>query len=360
MKNMRAMVLTGHGGLNQLEYRQDWPKPVAGDEEVLIRVRACGLNNTDVNTRIGWYAMAPADGADAVKNAAWGGVALDFPRIQGADVVGVVEAVGKRVDRCVEQNLSARRVLVDPWLRDWADPHNLTKTGYFGSECDGGFAEYACVHHRNVHPIESDLCDAELATFATAALTAEHMLTAALVGEGDVVLISGASGGVGSALIQLCKTRRATSIALCAAAKSERVRALGAEVLAYSSRDDFDLATELHRQCGREQVSVVADLVGGEIWPSLIATIARGGRYVCAGAIAGARVDFDLRTFYLNNLTLVGATIAPPGLFAGVVKLIERGALQPTLAATYPLAQLREAQQAFIAKQHVGNIVVAV
>jgi len=99
-------------------------------------------------------------------------------------------------------------------------------------------------------------------------------------------------------------------------------------------------------------------VVGGELWPRLIDALARGGRYTCAGAIAGPIVEFDLRTFYLRDLTFTGATIVPPGVFADLVGYIERGEIGPLLAATYPLKELAAAQEAFIAKRHVGNIAV--
>ena len=108
---------------------------------------------------------------------------------------------------------------------------------------------------------------------------------------------------------------------------------------------------------GRGTVDVVADVVGGEGWPALIEVLVRGGRYTCSGAIAGPIVEFDLRTFYLNDLVFTGATIIPPGLFANLVGYIERGEIKPLLAKTWPLAELREAQDAFLAKAHVGNFV---
>ena len=250
VRTMRAVALTGHGGLDKLEYREDWPKPEPRTDEALIRVRACGLNNTDVNTRTGWYSQADSGTASETEtDGAWGGAAISFPLIQGADAVGVVEAVGAAAAAAAPE-LLGRRVMIDTWLRDWNEPLNLEKCGYFGSECDGGFAEYATVHHRNAHPVESALGDAELATFATSSITAENMLSSVQVGAGDEVLITGASGGVGSALIQLCKRRGATTIALCAKAKAGRVRELGADVvLAYDSLERFDLQAALRQQC---------------------------------------------------------------------------------------------------------------
>ncbi len=356
-EKMKAFVLTGHGDMDKLVYHTDWPVPVPGAGEVLIKVHACGLNNTDVNTRTAWYsksvsesttggAFETADDDDAT----WGGAPITFPRIQGADVCGTVVA---GPDRFI-----GRRVLVETWLRDPDDPLNMSKIGYFGSECDGGFAEYVKIDQRYVHPVDSDLSDAELATFATSWITAENMLNRANVTDGDQVLISGASGGVGSALIQLANRRGAVTLAM--ASSSKHAMLAGFEPHAILDRAPADLKQALTQAIGRDTVSVVADVVGGDYWPRLIDVLERGGRYTCAGAIAGPMVEMDLRTFYLRDLTFTGATIVPPGVFADLVGYIERGEVKPALAATYPLQQLHEAQQAFIDKQHTGNIVVTV
>ncbi len=355
---MNAMVLMGHGDMDQLRWRTDWPKPIPQSAQVLIQVHACGLNNTDVNTRTGWYSkgVSSATGGDSTNaakdDATWGGAPLTFPRIQGADVVGTVMDVGPNADA----NLMGKRVLIDTWLRDWDDPTNLNKTGYFGSECDGGFAEFTAVDARQVHPIQSDLTDAELATFATSYITAENMLNRASVTADDTVLIPGASGGVGSALIQLAKRRGATTIALCSADKKGGVMAAGADHVL--DRQPTDLASDLAAILGNTALTVVADVVGGTLVPTLLNVLARGGRYTCAGAIAGPMIDFDLRTFYLKDLTLTGATIVPPGVFADLVGYIERGEIKPLLAETFRLEDLHQAQSAFMAKAHVGNIVV--
>jgi len=356
---MRAVVLTGHGGLDRLSVRDDWPVPNPGPGEVLVAVGACGLNNTDVNTRTGWYSagVSGATTGEALEAAAdadatWGGRPIEFPRIQGADVCGRVVALGNGCD----SSLLGRRVLIDPWLRDWDDPLDRDKCGYYGSECDGGFAEYSIVDARHVHPVASDLSDAELATFATSYMTAEYMLSRAEVRDGDRVLVTGASGGVGSALIQLAHRRGAETVALCAESKAATVRALGTDHVL--PRIPQDLKGALRTVTGRDEVTVVADVVGGALWPQLVAALARGGRYTCAGAIAGPVVRFDLRTFYLHDLVFTGATVPPPGVFADLVGYIERGEVRPLLAATFPLPELVAAQAAFIAKRHTGNIVV--
>ena len=354
---MRAVVLMGHGGIDQLEYRKDWPTPRPGPEEVLIRVGACGLNNTDVNTRTGWYAKSvrgptEGEGPGGADDPAWGGGGIAFPRIQGADAVGEVVACGADADAA----LLGRRVLVDGWLRDWSDPLNREKSGYFGSECDGGFAEYCTAHHRNVAAIESPLEDAELATFSCSYSTAEGMLTRAGVSPGEWVLVTGASGGVGSALVQLVRRRGARVVAMASPGKHASLAALSPD--AVLPREVPDLPEALRRAIGRSSVQVVADIAGGAGFGALIEVLERGGRYVVSGAIGGPIVELDLRTLYLRDLTFFGSTVLPPGIFQDVAGYIARGEVVPILAAVHPLAQLRQAQLAFLAKKHLGNIVV--
>jgi len=356
---MQAFVLEGHGGLDKLIWHEHWPVPVPSDSEVLIRVAACGLNNTDVNTRSGWYskAVSAATTGNAYEEVddedpTWGGAPITFPRIQGADATGTVVATGSKVDA----SLIGQRVITDNWLRDWENPLDRNSTGYFGSECNGGFAQYTTIDHRNIGALNCELSDAELATFSCSYTTAEGMLSRANVTEQDTVLISGASGGVGSALIQLAKRRGATVIGLASPGKHDELLRIGADELL--PRNPDNLANSLLQLTGTGSVSVVADVVGGDYFSTLIEVLERGGRYTCSGAIAGPIVSLDLRTLYLKDLTFTGSTVIPPQVFKDVVSYIERGDIKPLLAATYPLKELHRAQQAFIDKRHTGNIVV--
>ena len=358
---MNAVVLTGHGGLDKLVFKTDWPTPEPAANEVLIQVGACGLNNTDVNTRSGWYSKkvteaTTGDGYAEVddKDPTWGGAPITFPRIQGADVCGTVVAAGSSADK----SLIGKRVITDNWLRDWDDPLNKDNAGYFGSECNGGYAQYTTIDYRNVGVVNSSLTDAELATFSCSYSTAEGMLSRANVKEGDSILITGASGGVGSALIQLAKRRKATVVGLAALHKHADLKSIGADVLL--PRNPENLKTSLQQTTGRETVSVIADVVGGTDFSKLIDCLERGGRYTCSGAIGGPMVKLDLRTLYLRDLTFTGSTVIPPHIFNDLISYIENAEIKPMLAASYPLEQLKEAQQAFIDKQHSGNIVVTV
>ena len=352
---MQAMVLTGHGDLDAYEWHEAWPTPQPAPGEVLVKVGACGLNNTDVNTRTGWYSKAVDEATtggayDTVddEDPTWGGRPLTFPRIQGADICGRIVAVGAGVDPA----RISERVISDNWLRDPDDPDNKDKTGYYGSEHDGGYAQYATIPASNALPVQSDLSDAELATFSCSYSTAEGMLTRAGVTATDTVLVPGASGGVGGALVQLAKRRGARVIALASAVKHADVAALGPDRILDRAPEDLRAAL------GAEQITVVADVVGGDQWPALIDVLERGGRYTCSGAIAGPMVSFDLRTFYLRDLTFTGSTVIDPQVMRNIVTYIEAGQIKPALAATYPLSQLKEAQAAFIDKRHTGNIVV--
>jgi NADPH:quinone reductase-like Zn-dependent oxidoreductase len=358
---MAAILLTGHGGFNKLEYRTDVPTPQPGAGEVVVRVAACGLNNTDINTRIGWYSPAvrsgvteesAAEGSNDAQSSdgGWEG-ALRFPLIQGADVCGYVAAVGPGVD---PQPIGAR-VLIDPWILADAARY-VDGARYFGSEVNGGFAQFAIAPGTNVYPINSPLSDAELATFACAYSTAENLATHAAVSAADVVVITGASGGVGSALVQTCRLRGAFVIAIAAVGKAAGLRELGADVVV--DRASSQLAADVRTAAGGRPIDAICDVVGATMFERLVPLLRPGGHYASSGAIAGPIVEFDLRWLIYADLHFSGATVCPPGTFAKVVAGIESGRLRPHLAATFPMRELVQAQQMFLAKNHIGNIVV--
>ncbi|MEO0821462.1 MAG: alcohol dehydrogenase family protein [Pseudomonadota bacterium] len=343
-ETMSGVVLTGHGGPEVLAYRSDLPVPRPAAGEVVVRVGAAGVNNTDINTRTGWYSKGDGDAEDA----SWTGKPLTFPRIQGADICGTIAAVGDGVDA----GRIGERVLIEPCLRE-AEGQVLQKAWYIGSECDGGFAEFARVASRHAYRIERGLSDAEWASFPCSYSTAENMLTRAAVGAGETVLVTGASGGVGSATVQLARARGARVVAVTSASKAGALTALGADA---TVERDADYKAAL----GRDSVDIVVDLVGGPAWPSLLDLLRPGGRYAVAGAIAGPIVPLDLRTLYLKDLSFFGCTVLEPEVFGNLVKRIEAGQIQPLVAATYPLREIAEAQAAFQTKGHTGKIVLSV
>ncbi|WP_104025456.1 alcohol dehydrogenase family protein [Vibrio hyugaensis] len=341
---MKGVLLTGHGGPEMLEYRQDIPVPTPKENEVLIRVSAAGVNNTDINTRIGWYSKGDNDSEDA----SWSGNALVLPRIQGADVCGEIVAVGSMVD----ESRIGQRVLIEPCLSD-VNGETINPPWYFGSECDGGFAEYTVVSAKHAYQLNTDLTDVELASFPCSYSTAENMLTRSRVAKGDRVLISGASGGVGSAAIQLAKARGATVIAITSPSKNEQVLELGADEVVPRNAN-------LVEALGNNSVDVVIDLVAGDQWPQFLEVLRPKGRYAVSGAIGGAMVELDVRTLYLKDLSFFGCTVLEPEVFGNLVHHIEQGNIKPLVAQTFPLEDINQAQAAFQEKGHVGKMVLTV
>jgi len=352
---MAAVLLTGHGDIEMLDYRTDVPVPAPGSDEVLIRVAAAGINNTDINTRIGWYSKGIDESTDKggiegfgsieKEDASWSGTALEFPRIQGADVCGYIAAVGSNV----APSRIGERVLVRNMLRSYVN-YRPYECWTFGSECNGGFAQFAVAPARETYAVTCDWSDEELASVPCAYSTAENMLHRANV-VSETVLITGASGGVGSAAVQLAKRRGATVIARSSASKAEKVLALGADRV-------VDRNSDLVYELGESSVDVVIDLVAGGQLPSFLDVLRRGGRYVIAGAIAGPVAQIDLRRLYLKDLTLFGCTFQEDEVFANLIAYIEAGEIRPIVAQTYPLADIALAQRDFLAKEHIGKLVL--
>lgn len=359
---MRAVVLTGHGGLDKLVYHDDWPTPQPKPDEVLVKISACGLNNTDINTRTAWYSKTVRDGitdaggkggfaeAEAAQGS-WSNSEITFPRIQGADVAGHIAAVGTEV----APSRIGERVIIDPWLHGHGEWHLAENARYFGSECDGGFADYVALRAANAVPVRSQLSDAELATFPTVLVTAEHLVWRANPQPGERVVIAGASGGVGTTAIQLCLLRGARVVAISTPDKADTLMAFGCSAVV--DRNSASLEGDILDAAGG-RVDVALDVVGGGLFAPLIGALRQRGRYSSSGAIAGPVVEFDLRQLIYKDLQLTGATITPPGLFARACRLIETGQLTPQLAAQFPLKDLAKAQEMFMAKTHIGNIVV--
>lgn len=361
---MHAMILTGHGGVDRLVYGEV-PVPRVNPNEVLIKVAACGVNNTDLNTRTGWYspdvksALTPEIGvqgisADARELGTWDRNQMEFPRIQGADAVGVIVSVGPDVD----PGRIGERVIIDPCIRNSALPAFAQGIVYFGSECDGGYAEYAKVASENAWAINSRLTDTELATFACSYSTGEEMMVRIDLQAGETILVTGASGGVGSANIQLAKRRGAKVIAVAGKSKEAAVRQLGADE--FICREAPDLAHQVESLVGRRGIDAVADVTGGPALTQMLRSLRRAGRYVTAGAIAGPCPEIDLRDVIYKDLQIFGVGNPQRSTFASLVGYIEREEIRPLVSKTFPLQSLRQAHSEFVTKAHVGKIVITI
>ena len=353
-ETMSAVLLTGHGGLDKLKYSDDVPVRLPKSGEVLIQIGAAGVNNTDINTRIGWYSKAivsdtnigGAEGFQKVdeEDATWTGEAMSLPRIQGADICGEIIATGNGVDK----SRVGERVLV----QTMQPQENLLPftCATVGSEFDGGFAQYAVSASKHTYKVNSNWSDVDLASIPCAYSTAENMLHRASVGA-ERVLITGASGGVGSAAIQLAKRRGATVIALASSSKFNEVLSIGADKV-------IDRNSDLLAELGEDSIDVIVDLVAGAQWPIFLKVLCRGGRYAVAGAIAGPIVELDIRTLYLKDLTFFGCTYQDPQIFKNVISYIESGEIKPLVAKTYALKDIKIAQHDFLAKKYTGKLVL--
>jgi NADPH:quinone reductase-like Zn-dependent oxidoreductase len=351
---MKAVVTMGNGGYEQLVYR-DVPIPEPASGEVLLQVLAAGVNNTDINTRLGWYSSAVTTGTQAVtavekekaKAQADGGwnEAIPFPFVQGTDCCGRVVAVGPGGD----ESILDLRVLVRPCIRPagFESMENI----WMASDFDGAFAQFVKIDAREVFPVDCDWSDAELGSIPCAYGTAENMVHRAKVSRGEHVLVAGASGGVGSAVVQLAKRREAIVTAIAGKEKMALVRSIGADRVI--ARGD-DIVAAL----GEKSVDVVIDNVAGPAFGGMLKVLKRGRRYVSSGAIAGPLVTLDMRDFYLKDLTLIGCTAWDEPVFPNLISYIEKGEIRPLVAKTFPLEQIVEAQKEFTKKKHVGKFVL--
>lgn len=353
-KTMMAVETTGNGGYDKLVYREV-PIPAPGTGEVLIRVLAAGVNNTEINTRLGWYSSsvttdtsAAAQGRDATAEQKGDGgwsAATPFPLIQGTDCCGEVVQAADDAGAA----LIGKRVLVRPCMRPngFEDMENV----WMASDFNGAFAQYVKVPASEAFAVNCDWSDAELATIPCAYGTAENMLHRADVTSGELVLVAGASGGVGSATVQLAKRRGARVAAITSAGKADQLLKLGVDII-------IDRGADPVHKLGDSSVDVVIDNVAGDGFPQMLKVLKRGGRFVSSGAIAGPIVSLDMRDMYLKDITLIGSTAWDEPVFPDLVSYIEGGEIRPLLAKVFPLSRIVEAQQEFLKKAHVGNFVL--
>ena len=346
---MRAMLLTGHGGPEKLVFDENWPTPAVTSDEVLIRVGACGINNTDIWVREGAYGSTD----DPNEVASFGDSPIQFPIVQGADIVGIIVACGSDIG----SSRIGERVMIDFGI--YAGPgDDVPSHDYIGSGRPGGFAQYVAVPAENAHAVDTPLSDTELATFCCAYITGEHMLRRARVSAGERVLVTGASGGVGSGVIQLCRARGAIPYAVVGAGKEDAVRLIGAE--GTITRGEGSLIDAVSQVTEEAPIDVVIDTVAGPMLPDLIEVLRPQGRYATCGAMGGPMVEIDMRRIYLKNLELHGASQGTRGDFAAIRDYALSGKIKPLVACTFALEDMGLAQEEFKKKKFVGKLVITV
>ncbi|MBK1852076.1 zinc-binding dehydrogenase [Marinobacter sp. 1-4A] len=357
---MKAMVLTGHGGIEKLEYKSvPTPSPAAG--EVLVQVTATAKNNTDRKAREGLY---PTKKGETTSFQMGGKPTLIFPRIQGADIAGRVVAVGEGVD---PSRVGERGLLDFNMYGNARRDINLTPD-YYGHGADGGYAEYVAVPSDQFHVVPNkDLSDAQLAAMGMCSYqTAMHMLTSANVEAGERVLVTGASGGVGTALIQLCRILGAVPYALSTPDKTAALKALGAEsVFDRSEMDSF--VERVKAQTGGKPFDAVMDLVGGEMTDRFIDAMifdmnARSTypRLSIAGASGGNVSEILWTRIYLYQVQIFGVSHGTREEAEQLVDWIREGRLKPVLHGAFRLSELHQAERYFMNRgsNYLGKIVI--
>ena len=334
-RSLSGVQLVGHGGPEMLIWRDDIPVPRPGPGEVLVRVLAAGVKLTDLNTRTGWYGQGEGRAAGSAG-------AMAFPRPQGGDLCGRVVALGADVqDVAIGAWVTCSTWQPEPTVR------NPTAIAAIGSEFDGAFAQYCVVPARHLYDVTgSSLSDIDIGAMPFACGIAFNLISRANVAVGERVLVTGASGGVGLAAVQLALLRGAEVTGQCSQPKSQAVRAAGAAVLDLAAKPRF------------RSFDVVIDVVGGDGVEDRLEALRPGGRYATLGAVGGPMIKGDLRTVYLNDLTLPGCTNQPREVFAGLVTIINTARIRPVMSKTCLLRNIGQAQADRAAGRHPGKLVL--
>lgn len=342
---MKAVVVREHGDLDVLRF-EDVPAPVPRADEVVVRVRASGVNNLDTWVRRG----VP-------------GHTFPLPIIPGSDASGTVESTGAAVTHVAPGDA----VLVAPGVSCGlcraclsGDDHLCRGYGILGESRDGTCAELVAVPARNIIPKPDNLSFEEAASFALVFLTAWHMLVPrARVRPGEWVLVRAAGSGVSSAAIQIARMHGAVVVAETRTAeKCARAAQLGADVTIDSlSQDTFG---EVRRLTGKRGVDVVVDHVGEATWESSIRCLTRGGRLVLCGATTGADAKTNLRMLFFKNLSLLGSTMGSQGELREIVDHVAAGRLKPVVHTVLPLSRVADAHRLLAERAVFGKIVLTV
>lgn len=341
---MRAAIVREHGDVEKVAI-EDVPVPEPAPDEVLVRVRAAGMNHLDLWVRRG----VP-------------GHPFPLPLILGCDFAGVVERVGSSAVRNAKEG---DEVCVAPGYscgtcaQCLAGADNLCRGyGIFGEMRNGGCAEYAVVPAANLLPKPKEMLWEQAAAWPLAFLTAWHMLVArAALRPGETVLVHAAGSGVGSAAIQIAKLLGARVLATAGtAAKCARGRQLGADEVIDHSAEDWVAA--VRRLTGKRGVDVVFEHTGAATWEGSVRSLVWGGRLVTCGATSGFDAKFDLRVLFFKQLSFLGSTMGSRAELWTILGLIREGKLRPVVDRVLPLDDVREAHRLMEAREQFGKVVL--
>ena len=357
---MKALLLTGYGGIDKYKLATI-PIPEPSANEALIRISAIALNNTDINTRIGAYGDVSDEGDSQQKT--WDGSSLKFPWIQGCDACGYIVRLGSNYAPKSKEYIG-RRVVINPITNKLNKDNQEILDTFIGSEVPGVYAGYIAVSMDNLYIIDDDkvsLKDYELCTFLCAYITAQGMITNAEIKSNENVLVSGASGGVGSALIQLLLINNANPIIIVGNKQKATDLMMrideNANVIMLNRDNWYNQLVEEHADI---EIDAVLDVVSGtQNYNNYLKILRVGGRVVTAGAIAGSEVNINIRNVYLKYLKIIGSTCGTKDDFVKVMQYVESGRLKPMVYRKYDgIGSIPAAQLEFMQKKHTGKIVV--
>ena len=343
---MRAYQIRQHGGPEALE-RTDLPTPVPGVGEVLVRIRACGLNHLDLWVRRGVE-----------------GYRFPLPIIPGSEIAGDIESLGPGVDdlspgapvllapavacgiceRCLNNQ--------DPLCRSYA---------ILGEHRDGGYAEFIALPRRNILPLPRGLDYVDSAALPLVFLTAWHMLVGrAALQAGEDILIHAAGSGVSTAAIQIAALSGARRIIVTAGSEEKLSRALelgATDTINYTEENFVERARSI---TGKKGVEVVVDHVGGETFEASLAALGWGGRLVLCGATSHHLATLNLRAVFFKSLSILGSTMGSLGELRRLLTFVDQGKLRPVVHRTFPFEEAARAQGVIEARENIGKVVLVV
>jgi NADPH:quinone reductase-like Zn-dependent oxidoreductase len=340
---MQAVIIRAHGDLDALRF-ESLPDPTPAPDEVLVAVKAVGLNHLDVWVRRG----VP-------------GHSFPLPLIPGCDFAGEVVAVGSAVRGVSvgERILAAPGISCGRCIQCARGDDNLCKEyGILGETVNGGCAELATLPRRNVIPVPEGMSFTDAAAFPLAFLTAWHMLVARCgIRAGDDVLVHAAGSGVGSAAVQIAKLFHAHVIVTAGSdAKLARATELGADV--GINYETHDWVREVKALTAKRGVDIVFEHVGEKTFAGSLRCLAKGGRVVTCGATTGPKLEGNLQAIFFKSLSILGSTMGSRGELMHIVDLMGKGLLRPIVDRVLPLSKVREAHDAMSRRQQFGKIVL--
>jgi len=330
---MKAAIFHSFGGPEVLEVVDSWPMPVVKPSDVLVKVKACALNHLDIFVRRGLPNVATA-----------------LPHVSGGDIAGVVTETGSAVTGIA----LGTRVLIDPRV-------NLGdgKVGALGEHVQGGLCEYISVPASAVVSMPDGVSFEEAAALPIAYGTALRMLKRGRVTKDQIVVILGASGGVGTACVQLANLAGAKVIAV--SSKSLRrsdLLALGADDVVVASGPEF--MEPVWALTGRRGADVVVDCTGAATLSASIRTTRSDGCVLICGATSGHLATIDLRYLWVREISIIGSNAWEHSDIEALLAMASEGTLHPVIDRVVPLDQIHAAEVALESRQVFGKVVVQI